>query len=847
MNRSITYFKQYLYNDSLIGLKGVIDIKAVLMAGGKGTRLRPLTCNIPKPMVPILNKPIMEYSINLLKKFGVEDMAVTMAYLPSIITDHFGRGEELGVNLHYFVEETPLGTGGSVKNAEEFLDDTFIVISGDALTDIDIKKAIEYHRIKKSKATLLLKKEPVPLEYGVIVTDDHGKIIRFLEKPSWGEVFSDTINTGIYILEPEVLDYYKKGDNFDFSKDLFPKLLRDKVPMYGYVIDDYWCDVGDLGSYMQSQFDVIDRKVKVTLNISEIEKGIWIDEGVKLSSSVKLHPPVYIGKNSIIGESVNIGPYAIIEDNCCIEEGASLKKTIVWNNSKIGRNAECRGSVICNNALIEDRGNLFEGSVVGAGSILSSGVVVKPNIKIWPDKKVEENTVVYQNLIWGTKVSKTLFGYRDISGEVNIDITPEFVSRLGSAFASVMKGEDTYVIGCDDSSAANNLKNALTTGILSTGAGVIDISSSTMAMNRFAVRHYNADGGVYIRMDYSASNIIRIEFINRYGANIDRTTERKIENIFNRGDFERCNSDKINDVVKIHNFSYLYTKGGVDLLQDISKIKRRNPSLIVASRSDSVINNGNTFFKRIGCQVKPVYLIDDFRSVDKYFSYISREVTKRGADMGIIFSENGENIILIDEKGRVIDKEKYLALISLVTLKASEAKKLVMPNNSPNILENMAKEYGAEVIRTKSNLSDIMNEMLNRNNYTKDSLLQYTLYFDGIWGAGKIIDFLVQRDMSLGELFNEIPDFYFIKKEIECEWKDKGRIIREIIEEYKDKDIELFEGVKINDSRGWALILPDSEKPVFNIYTEGCSEEYAEELSSFFSEKVKNLLKNQGR
>lgn len=816
------------------------------MAGGKGTRLRPLTCDIPKPMVPILNKPIMEYTINLLKQFDIEDIGVTLAYLPESIIDYFSTGEGWRVNLNYFIEEIPLGTGGSVKNAEDFLDDTFIVISGDILTDIDIKKAIEYHKMKKSKATLLLKKEPVPLEYGVIVTDEDSRVIKFLEKPSWGEVFSDTINTGIYILEPEVLDYYKKGQNFDFSKDLFPKLLKDNVPMYGYIINDYWCDIGDINSYIQSQFDILNKKVKVELNYREIQNGIWVDEGAEISNSAQITPPVYIGKNTIIGSSANIGPYTIIGDSCVIREGTSLKKTIIWNNTKIGKNTQCRGNVICSNVHIKNRVNLYQGSAVGVGSVLSSGVIVKPNIKIWPDKRVEENTVVNQNLIWGTKASKVLFGHRDISGELNIEITPEFVSQLGSAFATSMEKESIYVVGCDDTSAAKNIKNSLITGILSTGAGVIDIESSTMAMNRFAVRHYNAAGGAYIRMDYSEPDIVHIELIDGNGANIERNTERKIENIFNRGDFERCNADQIKDIVKISSFTSLYTKQGTDLLEDISKIKRHNPRVVIASSTVNMVNHVRNYLKNIGCNIESVFTMYDYKSVKEYISHVAREVTEKKADMGIIFSENGENIILIDERGRIIDKEKYLALVSLISLKASNLDKLVMPNNSPTVIEHLAKKYGAEIIRTKSNLADMMKEMLDKESLEKESMLQYILYFDGIWGVGIIIDFLVQQNMSLGSLYDEIPDFYFVKKEVACDWKDKGRVIREIIEEYKDKDIELFEGVKINDNRGWSLILPDRERPVFNIYAEGFSQEYAEELSTFFSEKVRSLLKNQG-
>ena len=270
-------------------------MKAVIMAGGEGTRLRPVTCGIPKPMVPVLNKPVMEYTIELLKKHNITDIAATLAYFPAVITDYFGDGGEFGVSLRYYIEHTPLGTGGSVKNAEDFYDDTFIIVSGDALTDIDLEKALEFHKYRKSKATLILKKVPVPLEYGVVIIDEDGKITSFMEKPSWGEVFSDTINTGIYILEPEVLDYYKKGDNFDFSKDLFPKLLRDNVPMYGYITKDYWNDIGDLRVYKEVNFDILTGKVKTAIGYRQRGEGIWIGDGCEISDSCHLIAPVLIG------------------------------------------------------------------------------------------------------------------------------------------------------------------------------------------------------------------------------------------------------------------------------------------------------------------------------------------------------------------------------------------------------------------------------------------------------------------------------------------------------------------------------------------------------------------------
>ena len=195
-------------------------MKVIIMAGGEGSRLRPLTCDRPKPMVPIVNRPMMEHIVALLKRYGMTDIGVTLQYLPAQIKSYFGDGRELGVQMQYFIEESPLGTAGSVKNAGAFLDETFLVISGDALTDFDLKKAVDFHRAKGGVATLVLTSVATPLDYGVVIAGEDGQISQFLEKPSWGEVFSDTVNTGIYILEPEALQYVPENAMFDFAKEI---------------------------------------------------------------------------------------------------------------------------------------------------------------------------------------------------------------------------------------------------------------------------------------------------------------------------------------------------------------------------------------------------------------------------------------------------------------------------------------------------------------------------------------------------------------------------------------------------------------------------------------------------
>ncbi|TLM99385.1 nucleotidyltransferase family protein, partial [bacterium] len=253
-------------------------MQAVIMAGGEGSRLRPLTCDRPKPMVPLINKPVMEYAVKLLKEYGITDIGVTLQYLPEEISSYFGDGAGFGVSMQYFIEESPLGTAGSVKNTGGFLKETFIVISGDALTDFNLNEIIGYHREKKALATLVLKPVNIPLEYGVVITGEGGEIRRFLEKPGWGEVFSDTVNTGIYILEPEVLDYIPAGQKFDFSKDLFPRLLADGKPMFGYAAGGYWCDIGNHRQYQEAQYDLLGNRVRLSGNDLG-PQGVRLDNG----------------------------------------------------------------------------------------------------------------------------------------------------------------------------------------------------------------------------------------------------------------------------------------------------------------------------------------------------------------------------------------------------------------------------------------------------------------------------------------------------------------------------------------------------------------------------------------
>ena len=448
-------------------------MRAVLMAGGSGTRLRPLTCDLPKPMVPILNRPIAEHIINLLKRHGITEIITTLHYLPDVMRDYFQDGSDFGVQMTYAVEEDqPLGTAGCVKNIAELLDDTFLVISGDSITDFDLKDAIAFHKAHRSKATLILTRVPNPLEFGVVITDENYRISRFLEKPSSSEIFSDTVNTGIYILEPEVLNYLPENQESDFSKDLFPLLLEEGEPMFGYIADGYWCDVGHLDAYREAQYDGLFRKVKLDFAYDERMPGIWIGQNTYLDPTAQIEAPAMIGSNCRIGARVLIEGGTVIGDNVTVGADANLKRPIVWNGAIIGEEAHLRACVIARGTRVDRRAHVLEGAAVGSLSSIGEEAQISPGVRVWPSKKVEPGAILNINLIWGQTAYRNLFGQRGVSGLANIDITPEFAVKLGAAYGSTLKSGSHVTVSRDQRTISRMVSRSLIAGLMSVGVNI---------------------------------------------------------------------------------------------------------------------------------------------------------------------------------------------------------------------------------------------------------------------------------------------------------------------------------------------------------------------------------------
>lgn len=371
-------------------------MKAVILVGGEGTRLRPLTCNTPKPMLPLVNRPLLEHVVAYLRRYGIDDIVLSMCYKPDVIRGHFGGGAPFGAHLAYEVEQEPLGTAGAVKNAERHLgSETFFVFNGDIITDLDLGAMLDFHRSRGSKATIALTPVEDPTAYGLVETDADGRVRQFLEKPSWDRVTTNMINAGTYILEPDVLSLIPPNAYYMFERGLFPLLLQRKDQICGYPSDAYWLDIGTPQKYLTAHLDALGGKISLGMLGTCAKDGVWLGEGCTIAPTAKIVPPVVLGAGVEIDQNATlIGPL-VVGDHCQIGREAVLEGSVVWRGTSIGQQVSVKGCLVGANCTIDAGASLSGGAVMADGCSIGTGNRLENGIRIWPGKKIDADAITF--------------------------------------------------------------------------------------------------------------------------------------------------------------------------------------------------------------------------------------------------------------------------------------------------------------------------------------------------------------------------------------------------------------------------------------------------------------------
>ncbi len=837
-------------------------MKAVIMAGGEGTRLRPLTINRPKPMVSMVDRQALHHIIELLKLHGITDIVITVQYLANAIQDYYSDGSSFGVNITYSVEGTPLGTAGSVKNAEHLLQEPFLVISGDALTDINLSAIIQEHLRTNAIATLTLTRVPTPLDYGVIILDETGHVQQFLEKPNWGEVFSDTVNTGIYVLNPEVFDHIEPGQNVDWSRDIFPRMLRMGQKIMGYIAEGYWTDVGNIEEYMRACNDYLAGKVNLPRVGEHIGGNIWVENDADIAPDAQIYGPVFLGHGVKVRSGVTIHGPAFVGDYTIVDSNAHIDRSIVWRNSYIGERAELRGAIVLRQCDIRKQVILFEGVVVGDGVQIGSGAVVQPNVKIWPSKEVDEGATVSSSLIWGSQARRVLFGRHGIRGLVNIEITPEFCARLGAAYGATLPRGSTVTINRDPHYTPRMLKRAIIAGLPSTGVHVSDLQSVPVPVARFFTNASHAAGGIHVRLSPYDGRMVDIRFFDSRGLNIGTEAERKIESIFFREDFRRAYLDEIGRIAYGTQIAETYIQAFLKSLNRDAIINlamgdkgKLHPHLVVdyanANGSDvfpGILRNLGIDVVEMNANLDENRIVQSSEQVESGIQQLMRITPVLEAQLGVRIDSGGERIMLIDNLGQRIPGPQALAAIVALVLQANEGGTVAVPITAPRVFEALAERYDGKVVRTKTSLSALVRMAADNPDFLLlgdgNGAYIFPSFYpipDGLFATVKLMELLSLNNTTLSEIIRRLPPYHIHRAKVPCRWESKGKVMRMLNERYQHRNTDNVDGVKIDLGSEWVLILPDLDSPFFHIISEGNNEEQSRLLAEKYAELVASL------
>lgn len=830
-------------------------MKAVVMAGGQGTRLRPLTSNQPKPMVPVVNKPTIQHILELVQRHGINEVVMTLAFLPRLIRNHFGDGSAMGMHIDYTVEETPAGTAGSIRLAKDLLEDTFLVISGDALTDFDLTSVVAFHEQRRAMITIALKSVENPLEFGVVIVDEDGRIQRFLEKPGWGQVFSDTVNTGIYVIEPEVFDHIPEGQPYDFSHDLFPKLFDMRKPLYGVVCDGYWQDIGSLEQYLQANRDALDGKVRLAPPGVRLRGNVWVGHGAALDSLDDVEGPAVIGENVRLDPGAHIRSHTVLGDNVVVRAGAEVGGSVLGENVYLAPGAMVSGAVLGNAVEVHENANIAEGAVIGDRTIIGRNALVANNVKIYPFKNIEPGSAVRSSIVWETRGPSTLFGRNGVRGLANVDVTPEMAMRLAMAYGTLI-GKDTYVTTSRDTHhACRVFKRAVISGLNSTGVNVRDLTMAPLAVNRFDIKSGNAMGGIHVQMSLENPEQIEILFSESPGVPLDGKRERAIENHYFREDFRRAAFEEMGQVVYPPRAIETYTTSLVDNWNTLA-IRGRQPRMVLDYSSSAPAFFFSATLDKLGVETVALNTFSRVRSRFTLADSLPLAATRVGelvrameADVGAILDPGAEYLYVVDEKGDLVPDAVLLLLLLQHAAREAGSGTAALPLHATRLGEQVVASTGVTIRRTRYSKAALMAEATRPNTVFAASVDGGYIYpsvlpsMDGLYALGKVLELVSSSDAPLSQLVDRVPVAHVVHLESECPAELKGTVMRRVTEKLHEGRVSLVDGIKVFlDRSEWALVLPDAEEPQFHVYAEAGDDNRATELAETYRDILDEVV-----
>lgn len=837
---------------------------AIILAGGGGTRLRPLTCTLSKPMVPISGKPILEHTLSLLRTHKLGKPVCSVCY----------RGDEIEEFLSdralCLKEETPRGTAGGVLDALPYLSDPFVVLSGDALTDCDLTQALRFHKEKKALCTLVLKRVEDMREYGVVLTDSQGRITRFVEKPSFSRAYSDLVNTGIYIINKEALHYVSQDAPCDFGKDLWPFLLNRGEALYGYEMQGYWCDIGEPNAYRQAQMDALEGKIALP-TLQNGRESIAPD--TRIEPGAMILPPVLLGHGCVIKSGAKIGPGVALGNHVRVAQGASVQRSVLWDDVQVDKDALLQGAVVLNGAHVGERAQLYDGAVLGSYAMLMEDAVLHAASMVWPEKVVPSGAQVSGSLIWGAAgtpylMQRGLCGLPDqctpsvlCNAALNIgqmlwqergkkapaailddteeahlsqeearwvqtsslnegavlptptaensrpgqrDTTQIVQNREENQKTPKNKPEETCptaLVCCDGEGASQMALHAFVSGLGAAGIKVYQGGIATFYALMQTQREFQTNLCVYL---YTQDGRIHADLYNEKGQEWTREQHRNLSQALLRGEVHPRPAENMPSSPRLV---------GLEKKALEHFIKRYQLSLPL---------------KGAICKAE--------REVQKHTCACLFE---RGEENAVLeIAPDGESYLIMDEKGRPLDPCQLPLLFAQMQTQWEQQglhESFCAPADSTLALKDYAKKENLSLKIVSPTRAALQKAAWQSEN-------AYTLYFSGIQAFALLMQYCKNKGMKLSEWVDSLPPVRMLRTDIPCPSHSKGRIMHRLLERTKDMPVETDVGLRIEHPFGWVWIRPLDDKAILRLICEGRNAEFAKEIDVFYKKLIEEEM-----
>lgn len=758
-------------------------MKAVIMCGGVGSRLSPITETVPKPMVKLLNRPIIDVIIEKLIKAGIEDIYLSLGYKATDIIEHCER-KKFSANIHYCTELKPLGTAGGVKNCISETDDDVMVLSGDNVFDFDISDMFLFHDFVQSDITVCAVSAEDPREYGVILTDDDGSIRSFIEKPMWEQAQSRLVNTGIYILKGDILNMIPENTYYDFSENLFPRIFAEDKRFMCYSSDGYWGDMGQFDSYRRITHDILNEKY-VSLEFSFEKSDITPNVGSTLKA------PFSVGKNMSVGQNTIVDGNSVIGNDCILGNNCSLHGVILGDNCTVGDNCELRNCIIGDNVEIDDNCFIEENAVIGFGGKIGRFSRILENTKIWPGRKVYPESVIMSDMFYETP-SIAEFDIFGLSGTVNTQIKAVDAVRLGQATASV-KNVNKIGFGCNENSVGEIYKNLCLCAARTCGALCYDFGTMFKSQGYFYSAYCTLDMFIYVSGE---NETVNFSFFGKNGMPVDRKIARNIGNNCKYSSFSYSSPEKCGEVYNMTLFSAVYKSYFKKLTQNA------NIDFFAGVECE------NPFIKGVLCEL------------------LMKNKTGKGK-LQLLMNSFGSDFYII-ENSKIYSSDRILAL--LCELELADSSTVLIPEDAPSVIWDRSEKYSGVLLTASEDGDGVY--------FENETVLANIWCFDPIFLLGKLIEVLNTGKLTLSELFEYQRDFTVRRNIVEFEAGPAD--IRNAIESTGAEKDENDSYYTVHTRNGKVRLRQLGNANKIRILAEAADMETAREISADIIEKIRN-------